>query len=272
MQPVPAYYSLVQYCPDPSRMEVVNVGVILHAPKVGKLVYRLTANDRRLQRLFGRQNRELIQLERQALAERLGPGLEAFPSDEAFLEFAETRAGLLRLSRPRHIKVSDADTEIHHLFERLVGDDPAPRRRVGQARQLFEEALFSHGLKTAVSRAVQITLPDLNRTFSAPYSYRNGHLNLIEPVNFVSAESAFDTACRRAVEGRAIARAEDPANGAMKLIVVAHFSEEGSSQKELVRATLIDSDVELYDLQSVEPLLADIRRHLKGRISNRERD
>jgi len=42
MNPTNGYYSLVQYCPDPSRVEAANVGAILFCPTLPYLDVRMS--------------------------------------------------------------------------------------------------------------------------------------------------------------------------------------------------------------------------------------
>ena len=54
------YYSLIQFCPDPSRLEGVNIGVLLFSPENGKLKFRLTENNRRIRKVFGKQDWDFL--------------------------------------------------------------------------------------------------------------------------------------------------------------------------------------------------------------------
>ena len=47
------YYSLIQYCPDLSRLEAVNVGVVLFCPEPRFIEARTSAGNDKPRRLFG---------------------------------------------------------------------------------------------------------------------------------------------------------------------------------------------------------------------------
>ena len=47
------YYSLIQYCPDRSRLEGANIGVVLFCPERRFLQARLSNGNDRLRRFFG---------------------------------------------------------------------------------------------------------------------------------------------------------------------------------------------------------------------------
>ena len=62
MAPQKGYYSLIQFCPDASRQETVNLGVLLFCPASGFLDAKTSSNTRRAEKLVGRR-----QLARKAL-------------------------------------------------------------------------------------------------------------------------------------------------------------------------------------------------------------
>ncbi|MFN5907792.1 MAG: DUF3037 domain-containing protein [Planctomyces sp.] len=53
MKPQKGYYSIVQYCPDLSRLEAANIGVLLFCPDSGFLKVLTSANNGRIIRFFG---------------------------------------------------------------------------------------------------------------------------------------------------------------------------------------------------------------------------
>ena len=46
------FYSVVQYCPDPSRAEAVNVGLVLLCVDPHALRVKMTGNHERVRKLF----------------------------------------------------------------------------------------------------------------------------------------------------------------------------------------------------------------------------
>ena len=50
------YYSLVQFCPDVARLEAVNVGVLVFCPQSGFLEIKLTEDDDRVAKMFGKHS------------------------------------------------------------------------------------------------------------------------------------------------------------------------------------------------------------------------
>ena len=52
----PGYYSLVQFCPDYSRLEAVNVGLVLFCEPLAFLGVRLVESNKRVARVFGKDS------------------------------------------------------------------------------------------------------------------------------------------------------------------------------------------------------------------------
>ena len=54
------YYSIVQYCPDPSRLEAVNIGVALFCPEIKFLKASFGRRKTGVKHLFGAQDWEFF--------------------------------------------------------------------------------------------------------------------------------------------------------------------------------------------------------------------
>src|SRR5437868_3939135 len=106
MLPQPGYYSLVQYCPDASRLEAVNVGLVLFSPEIAFLGVKLANNDDHIHRVFGREGFRPAGLlaSKKALAARLKSERYRPRSLEEFQGFIDTRGNDLVLTPPRPVK------------------------------------------------------------------------------------------------------------------------------------------------------------------------
>ena len=121
------YYSLIQFCPNTSRMETVNVGVVLFCPASGYLDARTTGNNRRAKSLVGADNfdRYSLNAAKRSINQRLVVEKNSFDSLEDFQKFVETRGNDLRLTKPRPVKVFNPEQEMNRLFDELVrGQQP----------------------------------------------------------------------------------------------------------------------------------------------------
>lgn len=124
MEPHRGYYSLIQFCPDISRLETVNIGVVLFCPTLDFLDARTAKTNRRAEMLVGRGNlqHEALNSAKQAIEERLQVDRDAFQSIEDLEKFIATRGNMLKLTAPRPVKVFDPTTELQTLFDELVGE------------------------------------------------------------------------------------------------------------------------------------------------------
>jgi hypothetical protein len=120
------YYSLLQFCPDPSRAEVVNLGVVLFCPEVRFIAAKTAASNLRAAKLVGRSRFDSASLDAAKLAieRRLEVDRERFQTLEDFQYFVDTRANVLRLTTPRPVKVFDPEEDIRQLFDELVEGRP----------------------------------------------------------------------------------------------------------------------------------------------------
>lgn len=115
------YYSLVQFCPDDSRLESVNIGLAVFLPDVPRVLTQWTTKaKRRINTLFGPQDWVLVELQKKAIDIRL-KNHQDFSTRDSIDRFAETRASAVRLTTARAVKFNGpVEQEFDALFERLV--------------------------------------------------------------------------------------------------------------------------------------------------------
>lgn len=112
-----AYYSIIQYCPDLSRLEVVNVGLVLFCPKPVDIQVRISVDFGRVIRFFPRVDCALADSAICSTAYRLRhDGYNSLAELEIFID---TRANSIILTKPRMVKV-ESMADIDRLFKELV--------------------------------------------------------------------------------------------------------------------------------------------------------
>jgi hypothetical protein len=128
MKPERGYYSLIQFCPDASRAEAVNVGVVMFCPELEYLAALASPDNQRAELLVGRGNlpHEALNHAKQSLLRRLEVDRDSFQGRQDFENFTRTRGNLLQLTFPRLMKVFDLESDLNRLFEELVGTGNAP--------------------------------------------------------------------------------------------------------------------------------------------------
>jgi len=122
------YYSIIQYCPDLSRMEAANIGVVLFCPEPCFLGTRTSPDDQRIRRFFGAEGVDWdhVEFAKQAILSRLSDPAE-FRTIRDLEHFAATRANEIQMTAPRPCKVFEPEAELDQLYEQLV----AQRAEIG---------------------------------------------------------------------------------------------------------------------------------------------
>ena len=187
------YYSIIQYCPDQSRLEAVNIGVALLCPELRFVGAKFRSRKTKVSQLFGKQDWEFVELQQTAIVERLVREHEAFKTLEDFQAYISRRANALMMTSPRPVKVQDPSQDLESLLFRLVASPVARTSRAAPISKELESVLQDASVVSRLQRNVTVNPPSLPRPLKVPFAYRNGRLNLIQPVGFEgqTAEKVF---------------------------------------------------------------------------------
>lgn len=259
MKPHKGWFSIVQFCPDPNRLESANIGVLLFCPELDFLNVQLASDNRRITKFFGSKEIDLALINsfKKGLADRLRQEQTQIVSHEQLLDFADRRANLIRISPPRSIRVTKPEVQLGQLFAELVGE--SARHKVNVRDQLAE-SFDRPSLQSKLHKSVPpITVPIDGRELHVPYAFQNGRFNLIQPVPFLS-ENPLQTAYRYAVEGDSIYRTEHDEFGKLRLMVVGSFRSKGDQNKQIIRRVLKKHHVPLYAMDEIEKLIQEIQQ------------
>lgn len=257
------YYSIIQYCPDPSRLEAVNIGVALSCPELRFLQARFGRRRSRITQLFGKQDWEFVQLQQDAIESRFVRDQQAFETLRDFEAYVSRRANALILTSPRSVKVENPEQELENLLSRLVGSRGESGRRAVRLSRELRDLFGRAGVASYLRKDVTVRPPSLPNPVKVPFAYQNGRLNLVNPVQFEdqSPSSVFSRASTLAVEGQFLADYKDPQFGDLGLVVVAKFAPEQQNQQQTAAAVFDKHSVKMYTFGALEPLFEDIRRH-----------
>ena len=262
---IKGYYSIIQYCPDLSRLEAANIGVLLFCPEVRFIRAKTSAGNDRIRRFFGTDilDKERIALIKHTVEKRLAVDANAFRTLEDLEHFRATRGNEIQITPPRSILVNEPIAELDRLFEQLVGgragthkrDTAAPIKRVLERE--FKRADVEQFLHDNVSIEVQA----FQRRIEVPYAYQNGRCNLLQPVKFEQSteEGVVNNACRLAVEGRSLYTHPDRKYGKLQMNVIASFSAGSRAYCATVHDILHENDVKFYSDQDISTLIDEIR-------------
>jgi hypothetical protein len=258
MEPVKGFYSLVQFCPDFSRLEVANVGVVLFVPEMRFIKARMARSNLRPARLLGRSSfsADWLNAAKASLLERLEVAGDNFVTPEDLDRFVDTRANKLILTRPRPLKVRQPEAELDRLFAELVDRQEASTRKESTIAEL-DQAFRSPTLAGRIRFDHKFTVPVVNRDIEVPYAYRNGNWHLIKPVIF--GTNHVERGLELATEGDLIQRRTDS-----KLIVVPDLSNQPLRRIDESRKVLTD----LFSFYGVSAVWEEQRADLIRRVES----
>lgn len=218
------YYSLIQFCPDRSRMETVNVGVVLLCPTMRFVRAQTSEDNTRIRRVLGPSSydRKRVNLAKKVIERRINADPESFLSRESLIKFKETRANDFILTDLRSVRITDPEQDLAKLFDELV--DGSVRRRPQTPIPPALEKLFRQPLlRGRVDFDAEVRIPQTEDHFRFPFAFRNGCYNYVKPQRFpADRATAIDKAKKWAINGDLISRTFKGADE-RKLIIVSSF-------------------------------------------------
>jgi hypothetical protein len=266
MNPHKGWFSIVQYCPDPNRLESANIGVLLFCPALEFLDVRMSSDNHRITKFFGplKSDRQFVDLFKKGLVDRVRREKKQIVDHQQLLDFVDRRANLIRISPPRSIRVTEPQKQLDDLFAELVG---GTAKREASITDRLAKSLEQPSLEPKLYKSVPITVPIDGRQLQVPYAFQNGRFNLIQPVRFRS-ENPLQTAYKYAVEGDSIYETEHERFGKLKLLVVGSFRSKSDENKQVVNRVLENHHVTLYAMDDVDKLVHEILATGKDRPVN----
>ena len=164
------YYSIIQYCPDLSRLESANVGAVLFCPELNFLKAHVTESNDRIRRFFHsiQHDWDRINAIKLAISERFQKDVKSFTDIKDLEHFIATRANNMQLTAPRTMLVEDPDRDLQTLFDQLVGG----RKITAHHQHHSSVAQTLTGRLSAIDfdeRCITILYPPTNRELKCIY-------------------------------------------------------------------------------------------------------
>ena len=266
------YYSLIQYCPDRSRAEAANIGVMLFCLNPHYLGALVGISDAgRLKRFFGDAefDVEKVMDAAQDMAYRINHLGDEVRTLDSLRQFIGSRGNDMVLTDPRLVKVADPEPDMAALFAELVESGrPAPAELKHAETPVLRRITEGFGRLVKEGRAresVTVMIPVVNRTFAVPFAYRNGVENLVRPEVLGTGDSGQDHAMVLAIEGDLLAKSVERGMG-RKLVVVSAGREGQHTEEAEARAAPLFAAycVELVPLSAVPAFLERAQAEAKG--------
>ena len=264
-----AFYSLVQYCPDLSRLEVANVGVVVFCPELNFLGSEMTQDHTRINQMFGRGQRDLKRLRvvKAGLKEKFASTDPQSLSLELLNQWAALHVNTIRMSPFMPCRVSsDPRLDIQKLFNELV--EPATVsvsvNKPAALRETLKERFSAPELSKRIRRKIKVKIPIWDREEEIPYGYQNGRMNLITPVVFPKTKPALENhVAKYAVEGESLYQHEGAELGPMQLLVVGQFDGDDQAAASLARRIFDQHKVRLFQRTELQKLSDEITKQGK---------
>lgn len=183
-------YSIVRFAPFAETEEFANVGIVLSAPAIGRMEYRLARkNLKRVNHFFECHNlfakaMEIAQTELDAVQAMTKEAQESQIVNH-FRFLTEPKESLIRFSPMRSILVENFDATLDKLFGRYIDRQGMARDRreeimVREIRSLFTEtSIRSFRDETLTGELIKLHLPLV---------HRNETVAAIKPLAFDQAE------------------------------------------------------------------------------------
>lgn len=246
----PAYYSIIQYCPDPSRAEAANVGVLLYCPALSVLESRLARGNDRIRKIFGVKGSVLDEINsaKQSLQGRIELLRDEIRTVEELQQFINTRANDLKITSPRAMKVEDPSVEIDKLFEELVGGRIQRKGDQSDSLAAIDQQFRQPSLRNRIRYNVRVQLPISGREIEFPYAYNNGVENLIKPQQFREGGHSMDKAMTLACEGDILQRTPHADGRERKVVIIPLIDEEATDSK---LGNQIEEIFQFYSIKTV---------------------
>ena len=260
MNPSKGYYCIIQYCPDLSRLESANIGVLIFCPERSFLKARTSTSNERIRKFFGTEDYDWSQISslKKGIEERLATEHSRIRTLEDLQRFVLLRANEVQITEPRPMRVCDPEKDLAELFKELVGDRSTAPALKTQIAEKFAEA----HLEAKIRQDFKVRVPVLDEDLTIPFGFQNGRFNLIHPASFTAQNPANvrDRTCRFAVQGRSLYKHPDSKLGKLQLIIVGQFREQDPDAQPLVEGILSENKVKLIPSQRLDELIRDIQQ------------
>jgi hypothetical protein len=174
------FYSLIQYCPDFSRAETANVGLMLFQVDPARTAVRVVDDVHPVMKRLGRKDdaRRILGVVQSVRARIENDG---FGEIEAVEKFVRTRGNQIQLTMPRPMHIEAIERDLEVMFDELVGVGRPMEAAVAKKPTLLQRTFseLAERLPARVFIGQEFHLRDLGIPVRSDYAYQNGRLNLV---------------------------------------------------------------------------------------------
>jgi len=199
------YYSLIQYCPDETRGEVANIGILLFAPKTRFVDVRVTPTSQRVAHIFGGGIRkyDILQRYKEGLSEWVKVERRRFADIESAKRFLAANANTIVFTPLRAtVCPNGAAKRLESLFDELLSDgvnlpEKLPKIPRFSVQRVFKTLRTKYGKDIDHKLAIlpQFEVVGLETGIQPAFGFQNEHFNVVFPQAFNSERCAEQIGC-----------------------------------------------------------------------------
>ena len=261
------YYSLIQYCPNWTRLEVCNIGVVLLCPEAKYLDVLMVEGYTRIQSFFGKEHLHYVKAFKDHFAQGIRNEQENVVSLESLKSFISRRANYFRMTEPRSIAIEkEPKLELQNLFEDIFAGTakPAKVQHPNTRAQLCKAIKESDVDESRIIHKVpKITVPGFpGSTITPCLGFMNGTFNLVLH-RWFSPGDALNQIGRCVVIGKKLSETRNHIWGAQKLVVLA-CADDDVAKERINDSRLIFEQNNVGVVTSVEDVVLLLKREAQA--------
>ena len=189
-------YQILRFLPDRVSEEFINLGVVIYDPRHNKLIAKFIDKTGRLSQVFPDANIKYILKTIKHIDNQLGVVEKRFSNELEFEKCDDisiiTRSvfpkddSALFFTEPKNILDIDINIVCTYLFDRLISvNEPDSEKEYKNDKDVWSKVYKQYFDTLNISK--YLTPTKMNTKFDQvefEHTWRNGHINFFEPVNF----------------------------------------------------------------------------------------
>jgi hypothetical protein len=249
------YYSLIQYCPDWTRLEVCNIGILLFCSQQQYLDVKMTPQNKRINTIFGKNHHlEYIKMFKNSFANRIRAERENIRDLNDLKMFIARRANNFIITEPRSTLVTNPEQDLNSLFIEVFGETSEPiKKNKSTIKQEFFKALeqkLGNEIDNRIIRdlpEIEVPIPGVRRTIRPCLGFMNGMFNIVLNEK-LTPEDSFRKMSYATVIGKFLFDNENRHWGKQCLLILADTADnhEVKQQVDAFRPVMRDHHSEIF--------------------------
>jgi len=263
------YYSIIQYCPNRTLMEVASMGILLFCPELNFVGVRTTQQNRRIEKIFGKNvcDENFLQSYKDGLHHHFNKKFSQVVSFDEMQNYLRSFVNDVCFTDIHTTLVVDPERDIDSLYVRIFGAEEDTQKHEPKhyhPRQKLLNELRSRRSdildKIAIPKFVKI--PEYDHAIRPVFVFLNEYVNLVVP-RTINLDNAAIQAGFGLVTSKLLAKHELEW-GRSKMVILANvqYLEESGNSFASYREMLNDNGVDYYDQEDI--LLQHILVHAKN--------